>query len=448
MPTLTSSKRIEKLKKSNAKDSPIDMNQVACIILSGGEGTRLYPLTLTRCKPAVNIGGKYRLIDVPISHAIHANCYKIYVLSQFLSSSLHHHIFQTYMQNGRAASLIEILTAEQKPSHKSWFQGTADAVRQNIDYLLESPVEYFLILSGDQLYDIRFDEMVRFAKLTNADLVVAALPVTEKEAARMGVLKINEDYDIIDFFEKPQDSSLYERLRSSEKMIERLGTTPSSQRHFLGSMGIYLFKRQALVHLLANDSREDFGKHLIPTQLATGKVSAYLYNGYWEDIGTIETFYRSNIALTESKPLFTFYNEKRPIFSPRYELPPAKFSKTHVENTLLCEGTISEADHLIHSILGLRSVVGEGTQISHSYIMGNDYYETSINDHQKLPSKPSIGKNCIISKAIVDKNVAIGNNVHLINRQNLTHYTSDNLYIRDGIIIVPRGATIPDGYKI
>ena len=437
----------KKTKRDKASNSfSVDMRLVASVILGGGEGTRLHPLTLTRCKPAINFGGKYRLIDVPISNSIHADCGKIFVLTQFLSSSLHHHIFQTYMQGGRASNLIEILTAEQKPSHRSWFQGTADAVRQNLDYLLESPFEYFLILSGDQLYNINFQEMLIFAKSIDADVVVAALPVNAQDATRMGILKVNEENLITQFHEKPQAKALLQKLRSSCETTEHLGVSASSKRHFLGSMGIYLFKRKALVDLLKRDQREDFGKHLIPSLVEKERVVAFLYDGYWEDIGTIETYYHANLALTYPQPQFSFYNELRPIFTNRYDLPPTKITNAEIQQAIVCEGVIAECDEVTHSILGPRAVIHKGSIIRNSYIMGNDYYESTIRAHHRLPFQPHIGENCILDRTIVDKNVKIGKNVQLINKKNLTHFDSENIFIRDGIIIVTRGATIPDGF--
>ena len=426
----------------------VDMKQVASIILGGGEGTRLYPLTLTRCKPAINFGGKYRLIDVPISNSIHADCHQIFVLTQFLSSSLHHHIFQTYMHGGRASGLIEILTAEQKPAHKSWYQGTADAVRQNIDYLLESPVEYFLILSGDQLYNINFREMVQFAKSVEADVVVAALPVNRQQAKRMGILQVDENGIINNFHEKPDNLQLLDELRSPENLLSKIGVSPASGRDYLGSMGIYLFKRNILADLLKRDSREDFGQHLIPSQVKSGRVAAYLYEGYWEDIGTIESFYEANMALTAPQPLFNFHNERYPIFTNRYDLPPAKFSNTHIKRTILCEGAVVEAEEITHSIVGTRSVIDKGVIIRDSYLMGNDYYTSPVRDHHRLPNTPHIGENSVISRAIIDKNVHIGKGVELINKKHVRHYDGHDVFIRDGIIIVPRGATIADGFNL
>ncbi|MBA2368487.1 MAG: glucose-1-phosphate adenylyltransferase [Candidatus Protochlamydia sp.] len=447
MNTLTWSNNIISTVSRLAKQTvpSTDMKQVASLILSGGEGTRLHPLTLSRSKPAICFGGKYSLIDVPISNSLHCKCNKIFVLTQFLSSSLHHHIFQAYLQGGKGDS-IEILTAEQKPSQKSWFQGTADAVRQNMNYLLESPVEYFLILSGDQLYNIDFCEMLRFAQKTDADTVVAALPVSAADAPRMGILKVDQRSFIKEFYEKPQDKELLESLKSNPQTLEKAGVEPGSNRVYLGSMGIYLFKRQALIDLLTNDGREDFGKHLIPTQVAAGKAAAFIYDGYWEDIGTINSFYEANLALTDPNPLFNFHNELRPIYTSRYDLPPAKFSNCQLTQTILCEGSMIEADEITHSLLGPRSVVHKGSIIRDSYLMGNDFYCSSMKDNQGHFSNPQIGENCIIKRAILDKNVHLGKGVQLINKQKLTHYDGGNVFIRDGIIIVPRGASLPDGF--
>lgn len=443
MPTLTSSRHSSKTAAPQKSDSNyVNMKEVASIILAGGEGSRLYPLTLSRCKPAVSFGGKYRLIDVPISNSIHSECQKIFILTQFLSSSLHHHLFQTYLQGGKSSELIEILTAEQKPSHQHWFLGTADAVRQNIQYLLESPVEYFLILSGDQLYHLDFRAMVSFAKKTDADLVIAALPVAERDASRMGILSVNEDDGIVGFHEKPDDKALLQTLKSHPRVLERAGIDPSSNRHYLGSMGIYLFKRQALVDLLAKDTREDFGKHLIPTQVKAGKAAAFFYGGYWEDIGTIETFYNANISLTTPNPAFDFYHPSCPIFSHRYDLPPAKISNATLKETVVCEGSIVDADEVTSSLIGPRTHIQKGSIIRGSYLMGNDYFS----DKHRSPSTPTIGQNCIIKGAIIDKNVSIGHGVKLTNKNKITQYNSDNLFVRDGIIIVPRGATLPDGF--
>ncbi len=423
----------------------LDMQTVASVILSGGEGTRLHPLTLTRCKPAINFGGRYRIIDIPLSNSIYANCRRIFIITQFLSSSLHHHIFQTYMQGGKAASLIEILTAEQRPSNKTWFEGTADAVRQNIEYLLETPVEYYLILSGDQLYHIDFYEMLLCAKKSNADVTVATLVVDENDIRRMGAIKMDDNGKITDFCEKPQDSSVLKQFRY---FPEPPGSAASKEHLYLGSMGIYLFKRQALIDLLKNDVREDFGKHIIPGQVKNGNIAAFRYKGYWKDIGTIESFYEANMNLLDPKPEFILYNDQQPIFSHSTDLFPAKFINGRMSQSILCEGSMIDANEISHSIIGPRSIIQKGTTIRNSYLMGNDYFLKKINQSCHLPASPKIGLNCVIERAIIDKNVLIGDNVMLVNKKKLKHYDGPQVFIRDGIIVVARGATIPDGFVL
>ena len=298
----------------NMPKKSVDMSQVATVILAGGNGTRLDPLTMTRCKPAVCFGGKYRLIDIPVSNAIHSGCSKIFIISQYLSASLHQHIFNTYHPGAFSSASIELLSAEQNHEGKSWFQGTACAVRQNLNYLTDLHAEYFLILSGDQLYNMNYQHMIAFAKETGADLVIAALPVNEEDAKRMGIMKLRRDGFITEFHEKPQEQELLNQLRLPESTLEQISRGANDKRQFLGSMGIYVFKRQALLDLLQCDTREDFGKHLIPTKVSQDNVAAYLHNGYWEDIGTIESFFKANLALTASNPEFNFCEDKRHIF--------------------------------------------------------------------------------------------------------------------------------------
>ncbi|MCE5319208.1 MAG: glucose-1-phosphate adenylyltransferase, partial [Parachlamydia sp.] len=289
----------------------VDMSRVAAIILGGGQGTRLYPLTQSRCKPAISFGGRYRLIDVPISNSINSGCHKLFIITQFLSSSLHQHIFNTYRHDIFSSGFLELLPAEEKPSQKEWFQGTADAVRQNLDYFIETPVDYFLILSGDQLYNMDYQEMIRFARATDADVVVASLPINSSDAKRMGVLKIDTSSRITEFVEKPQEESILQKMRQPVDGM----TTP--EKPFLGSMGIYVFKREALIQFLETDARADFGKHLIPSAVSQGRAAAYIYQGYWEDIGTIGSFYEANMALTKTEPDFNIYDENWPVYSNR-----------------------------------------------------------------------------------------------------------------------------------
>lgn len=430
---LTGQSLEKKLQKFHIKKQ----DSVASIILGGGEGVRLFPLTLARCKPAIPVGGRYRLVDFPIANSLNSGYQKIFVLTQFLSSSLHQHIFRTYQFDTFSGGYIELLPAEQKPQKKMWFQGTADAVRQSIECFIETPVEYFLILSGDQLYQMDFRYMYQFAKETDADLVVASIPVSAKEASRMGIMKIEGSGRIVDFCEKPQTLEEMESFYVPEE----------TGKNYLGSMGIYLFKREALFDLLKSDLREDFGKHLIPTQVKKGGVYAYVHNDYWEDIGTIGSFYEANIALTQPDPLFNCYNENYPIFSSQSHLPGAKISNALVDQSIICEGSIVEGSEIKNSILGPRSVVKGGTIIHRSYIMGNEFYTPPVQVKER-PSTVGIGEDCVIQNAIIDKYVKIGNRVKLTNKNRLTTYDGQHVYIRDGVIIVPRGADIPDGFTL
>lgn len=442
----TSPSFIRKVKPKRQRDkSPIDMNRVATIILGGGQGTRLFPLTLSRCKPAVSFGGKGRLIDIPMSNSINSGCDKIFVVSQFLSSSLHQHIIRTYQQGSYSSGFIELLSAEQKPTPTGWFQGPADAVRENVEYFIETPADYFLILSGDQLYNMDFRNILRVAKTSNADLVIASLLVNQNDASRMGLIKIDENQAIIDFKEKPKTEDDLHSMRMPEQILSFMDREDTNEPQFLGSMGIYLFKRDALFRLLEQDPREDFGKHLIPTQVSRGNTYAYIFDDYWEDIGTIGSFYKANIALTQPQPQFNWYDEANPIYTTHPNLPPPKFLDTRVKHSIVCDGSIVDASEVTNSILGFRTVVGKDSIIRDSYIMGNDFYEAPI-PSERLPEHLTIGHNCRIEKAILDKHVFIGNNVQLVNKNKLMEYDSDDLFVRDGIIILKRSARLPDGF--
>lgn len=412
------------------------MSRVACIILGGGRGTRLFPLTTKRSKPAICFGGRYRLIDIPLSNAINSNIFKIFVVTQFLSTSVHRHVYQTYQLGRFFNGFIDLLAAEEKISHHVSYQGTADAVRQNLSYFKEISTDYFLILSGDQIYNLDFRKMVSFAQETNADMVIAALPVDADHARRMGILKINSHQFITDFHEKPQTSELHLKLATFE-----------GSNRFLGSMGIYLFKREALFRLLEEDNRDDFGRHLIPDMVSQGSVAAYIHDGYWEDIGTIESFYKANIALTSPTSTIDLSNEERPIYTSKYNLPGPKIENTMIEHSLLCEGVRCQAEKITHSILGPRSVIGKGTVVNQSYLMGNDFYTMPVPD-PKLPSELKIGKNCLLEGVILDKNVSIGDNVTLTNPKKLYHYDDEGIYIRDGIIVVTKNTHIPSNYTL
>lgn len=411
--------------------------RIACLILGGGEGKRLSPLTEHCCKPAVSFGGKYRLIDVPISNALHSGCNKIFIMTQFLSLSLAQHIQKTYRTESFSSGFIELLPAEQKPSQMDWYQGTADAVRQNVNYLLDIPADYFLILSGDQLYRMNFQHLLHFAQTTDADLVISSLPVNSDLAKRMGILKVDAGLQVTSFVEKPSSEDLLESFAAPSDLFE-------NGKKYLGSMGIYLFKRNALFHLLKQDPREDFGQHLIPTQIQNGNVFSFPHQGHWEDIGTIGSFYHANMNLTAPNPQFSCEHDTLPIYTHPSHLPGAQIFDARIKNSILCEGSFIEADEVHGSILGPRTIVGKGCVIRDSYLMGNDFYAPSVPG--RLPESLKIEENCVIQRAIIDKNVFIGRNTQLINKNKLERYDGKDICIRDGIIIVSRGASLPHGF--
>lgn len=444
--TLTPAATMIKRPKTLLEPAQVDMRRVAAVILGGGQGTRLYPLTHSLCKPAICFAGEYCLIDVAISNAINAGCDKIYVITQFLSNPLHKHICSTYQgSNIFSNGFVDILSAEQRPTAHNWYQGTADAVRQNLYYLKDTPADYFLILSGDQLYNMDFRNMFAFALGTDADLVLATLPVQEEEAKRMGLMKIDAKGEVKSFAEKPQHKEVLDSFEVNASTRKRLGL-PEGNPLYLGSMGIYLFKRQALIDLLEQDPREDFGKHLIPTKMEMGNTFAYLHGGYWEDIGTIRSFYDANIGLTYPNPHFEYYSDRFLLKKPSH-LPGTKIFNAMVNNSIICQGCVIEADEITHSIVGPRSIIKKGCVIRHSYLMGNDFYEPP-SKQGRYPQNLQISEDCYIQNAIIDKNVFIGKGVRLLNKNNVHHYDSEYACIRDGIIVVPRGACLPDGFTL
>lgn len=445
MVTLTARpKKSQRILKKNFQNISYDMSRVATIILSGGQGTRLFPLTRAHCKPAITFGGKYRLIDIPMSNSINSGCQKIFVVTQFLSKSLHDHIFKAYRPGLFTNGFIELLSVEEKPKTKQWFQGTADAIRQNLDYLSEISVDYILVLSGDQLYQMNYQKMMHVALQTNADVVIGALPVSESQTSRLGILKINTNGFITEFVEKPSEKKLLEKCKLTKDVMDKFQI---KENPYLGSMGIYLFKRKVLLQLLMNDLREDFGKHLIPNIIQKKNTAVYLHEGYWEDIGTIESYYHANIALTQENPSFNWCEEKYPLYTSSQNLPPTKMYPCKIQNSIICEGSIIEANEVTHSILGQRTRIKKNSVIKYSYLIGNDFYR-SPGPESCLPENFEVGENCHIERAIIDKHVCIGNNVQLINKNKLLHYSSDEIFIRDGIIIVARGAYIPDNFTL
>ncbi|MFY7843249.1 MAG: sugar phosphate nucleotidyltransferase [Rhabdochlamydiaceae bacterium] len=414
-------------------------SRVSSIVLAGGLGTRLFPLTQTRCKPSVSFGGQYRLIDVPLSNSLNARVSRTFVIAQYFSEDLHDHIKTTYGQETLIPDTIEMLCPQKTSEGIKWFQGTADAVRQNISCINQSDADYFLILSGDQLYNMDFQDMINFAIEKKAELVVATIPVKQQEAKRMGLMKINDLEEIISFAEKPKDAdilSCYE-LTESERVKYGLNSTCSS--HYLGSMGIYVFKKETLIELLEGDGL-DFGADIIPKQLKRGGTYAYIYDGYWEDIGTISSFYYANLALLDGqkKNSLDTTNSRSPIFFKQHKLPSPLIKGGHVSNSFIAQGCLIEADSIEHSIIGLRSHIKKGTIIKDSVILGH-------HEHSAL-SYCSIGENCLIQKTIIDEQCEIGNNVQLINKNNYENYDGDGIYVRDGIIIVKSQTSIPNNF--
>lgn len=417
------------------------MNTVASIILAGGQGTRLHPLTQTRCKPSVCFGGRYRLIDIPISNSLNAHIQRIFVVSQYFASSLHQHILETYQLDYFRESKIQMLCPEETPQRKLWFKGTADAIRQNVEHLDAAPVDYFLILSGDQLYNINFTEMLNFAKKQDADLVIASIPVEEKEAKRMGLLKIDGDHKVKDFVEKPTDPEVLKHYALPQECLKGHCIRSPDKTHYLASMGIYIFKRKALFDLV-KEKGDDFGKDLIPIEVKRGKTASYVYKGYWEDIGTIASYYEANMALIHQKNCLDTYDESNPIFTHPHNLPSPLIKDTLVNESMIGQGAVIKAKEVSNSIIGIRIKINKGSIIRNSILLG-----TLFNDHSlATPHEYSIGENCVLEKVILDEHASIGNNVQLTNKDNLQKFDGDGIFIRDGIIIVTSGTKVPDGF--
>jgi len=412
-----------------------NLDEVLAVILGGGQGKRLYPLTAERAKPAVPIAGKYRLIDIPISNCINSGIYKISVLTQFLSVSLHRHITRTYNFDNFHGGWVQVWAAEQTIENTDWYQGTADAVRKQILEIRSSRAKYIVILAGDHLYRMDYSKMVDFHVANNADITVAVQPVLKEDAFRFGILKRDEDGRITDFAEKPKDPDLLSRLVSRDD--------PESP--YLGSMGIYIFNVDLLTDVLRPDYTDhkfdDFGGDIIPHLIRTGKhVFGYNFEGYWRDIGTIRTFYETNLELAEEHPEFDFFDPDHPIFThPRY-LPGSRVTGTTCKSVLLAEGSAIEDAVLEHSLIGLRSVIGGGTEIKDTIVMGADWYGNQTNG-----APLGIGRNCKIQGAIIDKNASIGDNV-IIKPFPADREVDHALYkVRDGVVVIPKNTTIPAG---
>jgi glucose-1-phosphate adenylyltransferase len=421
--------------------------ETVSIILGGGAGSRLYPLTASRSKPAVPIGGKYRLVDIPISNCINSNLNRIFVLTQFNSASLNQHIKNTYHFSAFSSGFVDILAAEQTPDNPGWFQGTADAVRQSLRHLAKMDFEYVLILSGDQLYQMDFSKMIEAHKKSGAALTIATIPVGEREAPEFGILKSNQENLITSFVEKPKKEIL-------KDWVSDTGTEMKAQgRHYLASMGIYVFNKEILYQFLneVHPNATDFGKEIIPDSITQYKVLSYQYDGYWTDIGNIYSFFEANIALTQDVPLFNLFDSAQKVYTRARMLPPAKVSGTIINKAILAEGCIIHAKEVTNSVVGIRARVGKDTVIKNTYIMGCDYYENieQINEKNKKGAPIlGIGERCIIEDAIIDKNCSIGNDVTIKGGAHLEKVDHPLYTIKDGIVVIKKGAVIPNGYII
>jgi glucose-1-phosphate adenylyltransferase len=425
------------------------MGNVVSVILAGGQGSRLYPLTKVRSKPAVPVAGRFRLIDISISNSIHSNVRSIFVLTQFASESLHRHIFTTYRFDSFHRDYITLLSAQQTLDNRTWYQGTADAVRQNLNHI-EDAGALVLILSGDHLYRMDYREFVDFHLASGAEISIAVTPVAADRAREFGVMKVNGRGRITEFREKPKDPADVDRMRAGEDVFERFGV-PAAGRTHLASMGVYLFNQDVLRDLLARTDAKDFGREVIPRAIGERKVFGHFFDGYWEDIGTIASFFEAHMDLTRPLPKFDFYDEEHPIFTyPRF-LPGSKILASQVENAILCEGSIVNRSTIRESIVGIRSRIGEGCRVERAVIMGADYYESrddlARNRDRGVPDV-GIGREVEVRNAIIDKNARIGHGARLVNRNGATAEAADNYNIVDGIIVVPKGAVIPDGAVI
>jgi len=424
------------------------MANVVTIIMAGGQGSRLYPLTKVRSKPAVPIAGKFRLIDISISNCLHSGFRKIFVLTQFASESLHRHIFTAYRFDNFHNDFITILSAQQTLENRDWYQGTADAVRQNLAFV-EDVGDLVLILSGDHLYRMDYRKFVESHLESGAEITIAVTPVAAAQAPEFGVMKVNQRGRITDFLEKPKAPADIDRMRAPEEVLRRAGVAPD--RTHLASMGVYLFNWSVLKDLLAHTDSRDFGREVIPHAIQDRKVYSHFFDGYWEDIGTIPSFFEAHMDLTRPLPKFNFYDEMKPIYTHARFLPGSKILFSEVESAILCEGSIVDRSRVRDSIIGIRSRIGENCRLERTVVMGADHFESRADlDRDREAGLPAIGigPDSEIRNAIIDKNARIGRGVRLVNRGGLAETSAENHVIVGGIIVVPKGAVIPDGSVI
>jgi glucose-1-phosphate adenylyltransferase len=427
----------------------VETGNVLAVIMGGGQGARLFPLTKERAKPAVPIAGKYRLVDLPISNCINSQIRQIYVLTQFNSASLNRHIHDSYKFDRFTRGFVEVLAAQQTLGGATWYQGTADAVRQNLRYFLREDNKHVLILSGDQLYRLDLRRVLQQHIESYADITVAVIPVKRTEATSLGILQVNQEKRIVRFVEKPKDVRLLDELKLQDPLLSHLRIT-SSEDHYLASMGIYVFNRDVLRKVLDND-KADFGKHIIPDAIGRFRVGAFIFQGYWEDVGTIKSFFDANLALCSSKPSFDFFDRDAPVYTHARFLPASKILDSHIRDALIADGCIILKSRIENCIVGVRSLINSDCELRDTIIMGCDFYETH---HQSLEREAmgiphmSIGRGCKIQRAIIDKNAHIGENVVITDRSGSPDFDGSNYYIRDGIVIISKNAIIAPGTRI
>ncbi len=423
--------------------------KVLAVIMGGGRGTRLYPLTMERCKPAVPLAGKYRLVDIPISNCINSNINRIFLLTQFHTASLHRHIQSVYHFDPFGGGFVDILSAEQTEKNADWYQGTADAVRRNLQHFRSFPHDLVLILSGDQLYRMDFKEILEQHVATGADVTIAAIPFPVSKVEGLGLMQVSDDLSINRFVEKPKDPAVIDSLTLSQKLEDSLKAS-HDEKHCLASMGIYVFNRTALAEALDNKAT-DFGKEIIPGLLGKMKLFAHIFEGYWEDIGTVRAFFDANLALAQPLPPFNFFEPSAPIYTKDNYLPASKINNCAIDYAVLGDGSIIEDSSIKHSVIGIRSFVRKGTHLEDVVMMGADFYETDdqikANTERSIPSV-GVGRNCQIKGSIIDKNARIGDGVVLspVGKPDGTY--AHNVIIRDGVLLVPKGGVVPSGTVI
>ena len=429
--------------------SAFGTHNVLAVILGGGQGTRLFPLTKDRSKPAVPLGGKYRLVDIPISNCINSGLRRIFLLTQFNSASLHRHISQSYKFDHFSGGYVEILAAEQTLEDTSWYQGTADAVRKNLLHFQNNPFDYMLILSGDQLYRMDYRELLSRHIASQADASVATIPVSRKSVSGFGIMHIAKDYRITEFVEKPTDPAVQDAFKLPSEWYPQL-EIESNEELFLASMGIYVFNRKTLFELLGQSHR-DFGKHLIPAALHTHRVCAYVFQGAWEDIGTIRNYFECSLDLTAPTPRFDLFDMNAPVFTrPRF-LPSSKIHESHVVHSLISDGCVIEQASVKNSVVGLRSILGRGSALERTVMMGSDYYETKESAaRHRAQGQPAIGigSNTRVDNAIIDKNARVGDHCRISPAGKPKELDHPLYFIRDGIVIIPKNGLVPHGTVI